>query len=469
MSLGRRIVGTLALFAVAAVAAGAFVSCAQRAARRLPNIVLLVADDVGWDDLGTYGHPHVRTPNLDRLAREGMRFDQAFLTCSTCSPSRCSILTGRYPHATGAPDAHDPLPPEQSTFVERLRAAGYYAASAGKWHLGDDAIRRFDKVNRSFSPSGCDYWLDLLRDRPKKKPFFLWLASNDAHRPYERTTYPPYPDSAAVVPSFLPAISEIQVELALYYVEITRLDDYVGRVLAELERQGVARDTFVLFISDNGRPFPRCKTTLYDSGIKTAWIVRFPGRVAPGSRSNRLVSSVDIASTMLDLAGLPPEPAMMGRSILPLLNSGTATIRDEVFAEQNWHDYAARRRAVRTSRFKYIRDFSPEFPLTPPADIVRTITFQAMRKLRDLGKLTPDQMASFVAPRPVEELFDVQSDPDELRNLAGDAAHAAVLADMRARLARWQSETNDGNPASLRPDEFDRETGVRIRGNPHPH
>ena len=178
-----------------------------------------------------------------------------------------------------------------------------------------------------------------------------------------------------MVPPYLPDVPEVRKDLALYYDEIGRLDRYVGEVLAELDRQGVAGNTLVLFLSDNGRPFPRCKTTLYDSGIRTPLIVRWPGHVGPGSRCCSLVSTIDIAPTVLKLAGLEPGPSFQGEDLSPLFRDPTAKVRDLIFAERNWHDYAAHGRAARSERFKYIRNDDHDPPLTPPADAVRSPTF----------------------------------------------------------------------------------------------
>ncbi len=461
-----------------------------------PNVILMIADDMAREDCGAYGHPAVRTPNIDKLAREGMRFDRAFVTASSCSPSRSSLITGRYPHNTGAAELHQPLPPEQVTFVEKLKAAGYWTAAAGKWHLGNAVKDRFDVVREAGtagfqlpngpnpdSPSrmvaqgagaiqsGCAQWVPVLRDRPRDQPFFLWLAAFDPHRDYQAGTIPrPHRPENAVVPPYLPDRPEVRKDLALYYDEIARLDHYVGEVLAELERQGEAGNTLVLFLSDNGRPFPRCKTTLYDSGIRMPWIVRWPGQVRPGSHCERLVSTVDIAPTMLKLAGLEPAPNFQGKDFSPLLKDPKAGIHDTIFAERNWHDYAVRGRSVRSERFQYIRNDDHELPLTPPADAVRSPTFWAMRRLRDEGKLTPAQRVCFVHPRPVEELYDVDADPHELHNLAGDPKFAVVLDEMRRALADWERATNDVVTGPLSPDEFDRETGEplpnRVRPRP---
>ena len=450
---------------------------------RHPNIVFLIADDMAWDDCGAYGHKTVRTPNIDKLAREGMRFDRAFLTASSCSPSRSSMITGRYPHNTGAQQLHWPLPADQITFVELLRKAGYWTAAAGKWHLGEAVKDRFDLVReadpagfrlanpaaRSATPadesgkSGAGRWVSTLQARPKDKPFFLWLAAFDPHRDYEEGIIPkPHRPEEVVVPPYLPDVPETRKDLALYYDEITRLDRYVGDVLAELDRQGERDNTLVLFISDNGRPFPRAKTTLYDSGIKTPWIVRWPKQVRPGGISQSLVSSVDIAPTFLKLAGVQAGASFQGKSIVPVLKNPKAMIHDVVFAERHWHDFDDHARAVRSGRYKYIRNYYPDLPATPPADAVRSPTFQAMPRLRDSGKLSPQQQNCFVKPRPEEELYDTEADPHELHNLADDPHHAATLEGLRKALREWQRATDDRVPRARTPDEFDRETGTSL-------
>ncbi|WP_435020352.1 sulfatase family protein [Tundrisphaera sp. TA3] len=466
-----------------------FLAVAEEGPKR-PNVILVIADDLGWDDCSPFGNPRVRTPHMARLARGGMCYDRAFVTTSSCSPSRASLLTGRYPHGTDAEELHWPLPAAQVGFAEKLRAAGYYTAAAGKWHLGNPAKRGFDAV-REANPAGFqleagkamnadgpgaaqggeDQWIPVLRDRPRDKPFLLWLAALDPHRDYRPGAIPdPHLPEDVLVPPTLPDVPEVRADLARYYDEIGRLDHHLGTVLDELDRQGVADDTLILFLSDNGRPFPRAKTTLYDSGIKTPLIARWPGRIAPGSRCPSLVSTVDIAPTILALAGVDPMPTVQGKSFAATFRDPSAKVRDHIFGERNWHDFGYHGRAARSERFKYIRNDDADEPLTPPADAVRSPTFIAMRRLRDQGKLTPAQRACFVAPRPAEELYDLDADPDELHNVATLPEHAATLDAMRKALADWTRETADAPPARKNPDEFDRETGDplpnRVRPRP---
>lgn len=436
-----------------------------------PNIILMIADDLGCEDSGPYGCKGVRTPNLDRLACDGMKFTQAYNTCSSCSPSRSSIITGRYPHCTGAEWLHMPLPKEQVTFVEKLKEAGYWTAQSGKWHLGPNVMDRFDLVREDHldntgiqkDGSGCEMWELTLQERPKDKPFFLWFASHDPHRPYfEGTLAVPHKPEDTTVPPYLPDVAPTRKDLAMYYDEIGRLDSYVGKVIEELKKEGVLDNTVIFFITDNGRPFPRCKTSVYDSGIKSPLLVSWPGHIRPGSECDSLVSSVDLAPTILELAGIPALPTFQGKSFVRLLADPGQSIRNRVFAEHNWHDFAAYERSVRTGHFKYIHNFWPDLPDTPPADAVGGLTYQEMRRLRDAGQLTPEQMNCFIKPRPEEELYDIVADPQELKNLAGNPEYAATLKELRGQLDEWRQDTKDSIPSPRPDDRFDRETGRPI-------
>ena len=450
-----------------------------------PHIVFIIADDVGWDDLGIYGNKQISTPNLDQLAAEGMRFDQAFLTTSSCSPSRTSILSGLYPHNTDAEQLSWPLPADKPSFVRELKKAGYWTGLAGKYHMGDAVRPDFDllyEMQWKDAPigidrrlvgdgSGCDDWIRLLQERPKDQPLFAWLASFDAHRPfYEETSDDPHPSNQVHVPPYMPETDSVKKDFALYYDEIMRLDRYVGEVMAELEAQGIAEQTLVLFISDNGRAFPRDKTTLYDGGIKTPWILRWPTKVAPGSSSHYLVSSVDIAPSFMQVAGLAPLSEFNGKSFLPLLEEEATPIRREIYAEDHFHDFEDYTRAVRTERYKYIKNFYPDLPNTPSADIIRDLSWQSMKAEFARGKLNPAQSWCFDVPRPEEELYDVLADPYELNNLAGQPEHEETLNDLRVRLDSIRLATEDFLPKTRTPDDFFRETGLptRYRIRPRP-
>ena len=428
-----------------------------------PNIVWLVGDDVGPLEIGCYGHPTIKTPAIDRLARQGVRYTRAFVTTSSCSPSRASFLTGKYPHATGAENLHDPLPAEQVILPEMLRVKGYYSGVVGKFHLGPATRPKFDRVL-----GAVDDWRRFLEERPKDRPFFLLVGFHDAHRPFDRgCVEPPTRTDAVVVPPYLPDVDEARRELAGFYDEIRRMDAVIGDVTAWLEAAGLTDETMVVFFGDNGPPFPRAKTTLYDSGIATPLVIRWPGQARAGLVQTGQISTVDLVATTLEAVGLDVPGDVQGVSQLASLTDPLWTGRRFVFAERNWHDFDDHSRAVRTRHYKYIRNALPQRAQETSADSIVAPLFQRMRKMRDAGTLSREQMLLFRDPRPSEELYVLDADPWEFRNVAADPAYASVLSDMRSALDDWVQQTRDVPPSKALPDEFDRETGKRIRP-PHP-
>ena len=456
---------------------------ASTAPANRPNIILFIADDISWDDLGCTGNPTARTPHIDRLAANGRRFDAAYLTASSCSPSRSSIITGRYPHNNGrASELHQPITAHLPWFPRLLREAGYYTVLSGKHHMTSEPPvagelpqpAAFDSVDTGKVPGnggGHANWVKGVQERPKEKPFFCWFASNDAHRDWDGDvdwrpeSYGAKHAAAAVrVPPFLRDDAATRDDLASYHNEVTRFDHYIGEVVAALEKEGALANTLILIMADNGRPFPRAKTRLHDSGMKTYLIAHWPaGLMQPGLPSTSLVSAIDIAPTVLAVAGLPPSPTMQGLSFLPVLKNPASKVRQHAFSEHNWHDYEAHGRAVRSEGFLYIVNHRPALAWQGPADSVRSPSHQTLRAARDAGSLTPAQADVFLAPRPSEELYESATDQHQLKNLAADPAHRAVKVRLAKLLAEWSDVTGDTVPAHLTGDGFDRETGAAVR------
>ncbi|MEX0988201.1 MAG: sulfatase [Bacteroidales bacterium] len=431
--------------------------------RKQPNFVIIIADDAAWSDNGAYGNNTIKTPNINKLAEEGVVFNNAFLTTSSCSPSRCSILTGRYPHSTSAPELHMPLPADQLLFAGELQKVGYYTAVAGKYHIGPKRPE-FDTIYGG-KPSGCEYWVEALQNRPNDKPFFLWLAASDPHRPYIENIIPePHLPEDVIVPPFLPDNDSTRKDLAMYYDEISRLDDYLGQVMNELKRQGVDEETMVIYMSDNGMPFPRAKTRLYDSGIKTPFIVRWPAKLRKGT-TDVLISSIDIAPTLCELADAGISESYQGLSFVPVLEDYTTNGREYIASEHNWHDYQAHERAIRTHDYLYIRNAYPELNASPPADAVNSITYQEMIKLYHAGELNEFQLDCFIEPRTAEELYDLKNDPYQFNNLAENSDYSNQLNEMRTILDNWIVKFNDEIPQQPTPDKFTRWTGKRIENH----
>jgi arylsulfatase A-like enzyme len=428
-----------------------------------PNIVVFIADDQGYGDLGCYGNTAIKTPHIDRLAREGMRLDRAFLTISSCSPSRASILTGRYPHNTGAEDLHQPLPDDQKTIGQYLKLAGYYCAAAGKWHLGDSERQHWHQIIECSADITAESAVDLVDNAPVDSPFFFWIASKDPHRPYQLNTIaPPHRPADVRVPPYLPDHPNIRKEIALYYDEISRFDTCVGAVRAALEKSGRLENTVIVYLSDNGMPFPRAKTTLYDAGIRAPLIVRWPGKVPANSIQNSLFSVVDLAPTLLSIADVEQD-TMQGRDASAMWLDPRATGRDAVYAEANWHDFEKFTRCVRTDNFKLIRNYYWDVPLWNSVDSINSITWTGLTEMKRAGKLTPAQSFLFRETRPYEELYDLRVDPHELNDVADDPVYSEDLAKLRTKLDNWRVDTADRMPAKRRLDGWTRD------GNPLPH
>lgn len=412
-----------------------------------PNIIFFIADDVSQEDFGCYGHPTIKTPNTDALAAKGMRFDNAYLTTSSCSPSRCSIITGRYPHNTGAPELHTKLPDGQVRFPELLREAGYYTVLSGKNHMFGNKDRGFDSITRGGGPGSEADWVKHLQDRPKDKSFFFWFASSDAHRDWQISEHAPvYPLADIVVPPYLVDTKVTREDLANYYHEVSRYDHYIGLVTAELKRQGVLNNTMIVIAADNGRPFPRCKSRVYDSGIKTPWVVHYPDMIKEPSISKSLISVIDLSDTCLELAGIEKPACIQGQSFLPILKDPNATVREMVFSEHNWHVYKNHERMVRFGDWVYIKNNYPDQANLCYESDNKFPAGQELWKAHAAGKTTAQQQQVFANPCPAEELFNVKNDPNQFTNLAKHPDHSTVLKQAQGLLSKWTEQTGDTIP-----------------------
>ncbi|WP_345328454.1 sulfatase [Novipirellula rosea] len=416
-----------------------------------PNVVLFLADDISQEDIGCYGHPTIQTPHIDALAASGLRFDQAYLTTSSCSPSRCSMITGRYPHNTGAPELHTELPAGSVLFPQLLKDAGYYTVLSGKHHMGKNANVAFSKISKGKGPGKEEDWVQILEKRPRDKPFFCWFASTDAHRDWAiNDDAPKYDPADVVVPPYLVDSEKTREDLASYYHEVSRFDHYVGQVVAELKRQKVFDNTLLIVMADNGRPFPRCKTRLYDSGIKTPFVVHYPQGATHGV-TDSLISSIDIAATVLELAEVEKDERIQGVSFVPILKDAKASVREVVFAEHNWHVYRNHERLVRFGDWLYIRN-----NFTDQANLcVEAYTGGAGEDLwaaKAANDLTNPQQNVFLNPCPAEELYHVGKDAHQLKNLAANPETQQVLEKAREVLAQWTEQTGDTIPENPTPD-----------------
>ncbi len=306
---------------------------------------------------------------------------------------------------------------------------------------------QFSAVIEEKTASSTEHWLERLQQRPKDRPFFFWLASRDPHPPHRETidsvAYTYDPDTIDI-PAGLVDGPGTRGEFAQYYREITRLDRDVGRVVAELEAQGVLDNTLLIIMSDNGRPFPGAKENLYDDGIRTPFILSWPQTITKPGIRGQLVSAVDLAPTLLDLAGLPVPAGMQGYSFAGLLGNPNGRIRDYIYAERNWHGLNYHERAIRSLNYLYKENQFPLHGLCNPSPYSGTATYKELRQAWRKGQLDGPAAECFAKKRAKVELLEVDSNGNTLReNRAKDPALADTLASMRKALKQWRNRTGD--------------------------
>ena len=425
------------------------------------NVVLIVADDLGRE-LGCYGHPDVQTPRIDLLAKHGVRFEHAYCTTASCSASRSVLLTGLYNHANGQfghQHGYNNFHTAQAvkSLPVRLSAAGYRTACIGKLHVQPASVYAFDHQNLS-PPVGTRDVAGMAAEaqefiRGSKQPFFLYYCPGDPHRAakgFANERWPAgtqavrYDPARLAVPPFLPDAAETRAELAEYYAAVSRLDQGVGMLLDVLRDTEHDRDTLVVFLSDNGMPFPGAKTTLYDPGCRLPLIVRSPDGTQPGAVVDALVNWTDVAPTILDWAGVTVQPGEMhGRSFLNVVRAGDSADRDEVFLSHTFHEVTNYypMRGVRTRRYKLLVNLAHGLPFPFAADLYQSQTWQATLRRGD-AMFGARSVAAYVH-RPRVELYDVLADPNEVHNLAGQSELSQVENELLAKVRAFQVRTRD--------------------------
>ncbi len=440
------------LFFVLAVLLSAVAFAADR-----PNILWLIADDMS-PDVGCYGRASIRTPNLDRLATQGVRFTKMFVNVASCTASRNSFTSGRYPKSMDCGDMAIALDEGVSLLPTMLRPAGYFSGNVGKFHLDAYGPTKHAASQYDVMHNRLEDWRKFLDERPKDRPFFLAVGFHDPHRPYGDAPNVHSP-ADVFVPPYLVDDPAIRAELVQYYDEIARLDGVVGQIMGRLERDGLSDNTIVVFFADHAFPFLRGKTQVYDSGTHIPFIVRWPGKAPAGGVHEGLQELVNLVPTLCEAAGVKTPEAVHGVSFMPALRDPASPGRPMIFQERNWHGTDDHVRAVRTDRYRYLINAYPDEPMAHPTDLLRGPTFEAMRRRYDAGELEPHRAALFRAPRPAQELYDLQADPHELNNLANDPALASVKDRLREALEAHEKKYASFGPERRYEDKADRVTG----------
>ncbi|HEX6385786.1 MAG TPA: sulfatase, partial [Anaerolineae bacterium] len=406
----------------------------------LPNIVFITCHDTGRH-LGCYGQETVVSPNLDRLAAEGVRFANSFCTAPQCSPSRAALHTGRHAHSVGVLGlAHHPfdwyLEPSAGHLVTRLRQLGYHTALFGGQHVtrhewlsdlgydyssGEEAAPTLAQGVRSY-----------LQAIGGSQPFYLELDFTEAHRPYTWGGATPDDSRGVKLPPTIPDHPDAVAEFAALQGAIRQLDEGVDVVLVALDELRLREDTLVVFTTDHGLAMPRAKCTLYDPGIATVLLMRWPaGAVSGGRVFEQLISHVDVAPSLLEALGVSvPAGEFQGRSFWPLLQNRSYQANDAVFAEKTFHTAYEPMRGLRTATYKLILNFESGPNFDVPDDVRN-------------GAIYPLMINQATGHRPHVELYDLEQDPLERTNLAGRPEMMEIETSLSGRLRQWMEETND--------------------------
>ena len=453
-----------------------------------PNIVIFIADDLTWHDVACFGGPTAaKTPNLERLASEGIKLTGFFSPASVCSPTRQALLTGMYPVRNGAYPNHALVRAGTKSLPHHLKALGYRCACVGKTHFGPSTSYPFDrmvamrgeKAGGKGEDSG-DGELDATAMEQfirsdAKQPFCLYVATHEPHGPWTKGDKSAYGDPAQLkLPPYLVDTPETRRELPAYYAEVTYMDAQVGGLMKLLEKTGHAQDSLFLFVSEQGSSVPHGKWTCYDPGIRVAAIARWPGKIQPGTANAALVQYVDVLPTLIAAAGGDPtqldtgcpdatgQRGFDGRSFLDVLSGKSEHLRDYVFAEHTARGIikgppAYGTRAVRDKRWKLILNLEPD------AEFANAVSggalLQSWRRKGEAGDAFARVQAARYTKRPPLELYDLQTDPWELTDVADKPENSDTIARLRTQLDAWMKQQGDAG------DKTEREANQHQSGN----
>ncbi|MEM7370998.1 MAG: sulfatase [Bacteroidota bacterium] len=437
---------------------GLAVSCAQSPATSSaqskiqiasrPNILLIIADDLTHRDIGCYGSQNVKTPHIDAIAREGMRFTRCFQAAPMCSPTRHNLYTGIYPVRSGAYPNHAYARKGTKSVVHHLEKEGYRVGLTGKKHIAPKESFPFDYLGKGGDPD-----LNALEEfmtRDKEQPFCAFVCYREPHTPWDKGDPGIYDPDSIILPPYLVDTKETRKRLTEYFAEINHLDNSVGDIRALLDKHQVAENTLLIFTSEQGNAFPFAKWTCYDNGLQTAFIARWPGHIAANSSSDAMIEYVDVTPTFVDLAGGDPIDSLDGRSFLPVLLGQASAHKQYVFGVQttrginNGSDHYGIR-SIRSAQFKYVMNLTPEATFQNNVTVNSADWNSFWPTWVDKAKNDPeaDELVQRFQHRPAEELYDVITDPYEMNNLAQESEHEEIKKDLRARLLSWMEQQGD--------------------------
>ena len=422
-----------------------------------PNILLIVSEDNG-PELGCYGDRFVKTPNLDRLASQGTRFENAFVPQSGCSQSRAALLTGLYPHQNGqiglATWKFAMYRANTPNIVRQLKESGYRTGILGKLHVNPATAFPFDMheiESSNFSRKKLKAYASRAADfmRASDEPFFLSVNYPDAHRPFTKQVgkLPEQPlsgDDVKPLSYFGLDSPELRSDTANYYNCMSRLDSLVGDLLAELNQSGKKDNTLIVYMGDHGADLLRGKRTCFEGGLRVPLLIKQPGNGAAGQVRRELVSTLDIAPTLLQIANADPIKNLPGESLLPLLNGESVRWREYLFAEYHLHSahnfYP--QRCVRNGRYKLIQNLQPK-SVDPGFAFTLNRFFPGIQQIIENAPIHVRNAYHRMQAPPEYQLYDLKEDPYEFQNLVNNAMYSDVFIRLKSKLAEWREQTND--------------------------
>ena len=451
-SIDRR--GFLKIAGASTLAVSLGCSSPQPQAAKKPNVVIVIGDDLAWHDIGCYGATHISTPNIDRLAAEGMRFERAFTATAMCAPMRQQMYTGIFPVRSGAYPNHSESKPGTKSMAHFFEPMGYRVALSGKKHFGPLENYPFE-----FLDEGKDISYQAIGEfvtRDAEQPYFLVVCSNEPHLPWNRGDASKFDPASFKLPPYMVDTPETRKVMADYYAEVEYLDEQTGRVMQAVEKTGQADNTIFIFCSEQGVQFPHGKWTCYDLGLRQGWVVRWPARVKAGSVSNAMVQGVDALPTLIEAAGGDPSAHDFdGSSYLGVLVGETDEHAEYVYGVHTTRGIIKGSRcypvrSIRDEQHKLIwnTNYTTKFQNTlTETDAPGYWTTWVEKAKTDSH--AADRVRWYLE-RPEFEFYDVIADPYELDNLAGQPEHAEKIAAMKTKLDAWMAQQGDtGNETEL--------------------
>ncbi len=420
-------------------------SLGQAEAVKQPNILIVIADDLNKDSVGIYGNKDVKTPNIDRLASQGMRFNLAYTSTAMCAPTRQQMYTGLYPVRSGAYPNHSKVKPGTKSLVHYLKALGYRVGLSGKRHFGPPSSFPFEQVSQKVDAKAIREFVA----RDEKQPFCLLVTSNSPHVPWSAGDASQYDPGKLTIPPYWVDTPEMRESLTRYYAEITDLDREVGECMKILRETKQEDNTAMIFTTEQGAQYPGCKWTCYENGLNVGFIVRWSGQVKPGSVSDAMIHYVDVAPTLVEMAGGEAIKGLDGRSFLGVLRGKTKRHNSVTYGVHTQMNaigspptgYAVR--SIRAGKWKYIMNLNHK------------VTFKNALTQNDkenywaswvrTAKTDPKaaRLVKRYLNRPAEEMYDLSKDPHELNNLAGREKQAKVKARLKQQLQDWMTSQGD--------------------------